>query len=218
LNRSTSESGRAGLRRLGFLGLALLLLLILVPVVALTFSVKVSGHSMDPTLADGDRLLLDIAHRHDIRRFDLVEATTGEGGANVVKRVIGLPGDRVQIPTFDPARGQPPVVYVVPAGEDSVYRVDHPTWAPQVGDEHRPCCQDNGEAAQQPRWVTVPEGHYWLLGDNWGGSDDSRVFGFIDSSGIGGRLNLRLMPLGDIGEIADPASLVPATKVAAPRG
>ena len=54
--------------------LVLFLTAMLTVVVALTFSVQVSGHSMEPTLRSGDRLEVDVFARHDIHRFDVVEA------------------------------------------------------------------------------------------------------------------------------------------------
>jgi signal peptidase I len=55
--------------------------------------------------------------------------------------------------------------------------------------------------------VVVPAGKFWLLGDNWGQSDDSRTYGFVPEGDIGGQLNLRLQPLGSFGSIENPAKL-----------
>ena len=59
--------------------------------------VKVDGHSMDPTLANGEYLL--VLKHQSIDRFDIVVATeTDDNGTTkeIVKRVIGMPGDTIQ--------------------------------------------------------------------------------------------------------------------------
>ena len=57
--------------------------------------VSVDGHSMDPTLADGERLI--VLRTAKIDRFDIVVAKEKEGNKTkeIVKRVIGLPGDTI---------------------------------------------------------------------------------------------------------------------------
>lgn len=57
--------------------------------------VKVDGHSMDPTLADGERLI--VLSTTSIDRFDIVVAKETENGKTkeIVKRVIGMPGDTI---------------------------------------------------------------------------------------------------------------------------
>ena len=57
--------------------------------------VKVDGHSMDPTLADGERLI--VLDHTKINRFDIVVAKETEDGQTkeIVKRVIGMPGDTI---------------------------------------------------------------------------------------------------------------------------
>ena len=58
--------------------------------------VRVDGHSMDPTLADSEYLL--VINKLPIDRFDIVVASETENGKTkeIVKRVIGLPGDTIQ--------------------------------------------------------------------------------------------------------------------------
>ena len=59
--------------------------------------VKVDGHSMDPTLANGEYLL--VLKHQSIDRFDIVVATETDGNGTskeIVKRVIGMPGDTIQ--------------------------------------------------------------------------------------------------------------------------
>lgn len=192
-------------RILGFAAIFLLLVGILVPVAALAFSVRVDGKSMEPTLHTGDRLVLDFLHHNEINRFDLVDATYGEGNAiRIVKRVVGMPGDQVAV---SPVTGDTPHVWLRKAGSKTVYEVHNPTWTGQIGPKASPCCAKDGKSSEKRAWVTVPADHYWLLGDNWGGSEDSRFFGFVSLDDIGGSLNLRILPLGKFGTIPNPASL-----------
>ena len=62
---------------------------------------QVDGHSMDPTLADGQNLILDkISYRfHDPERYDIIVFPFEENGKkeHFIKRIIGLPGETVQI-------------------------------------------------------------------------------------------------------------------------
>ncbi len=190
----------------GWTGLIAFLLALLGVVAALAFSVHVKGHSMEPTLKEGDRLLVQFWKRDDISRFDLVEARVGVAKSPVVKRVIGLPGDTVEV-TF--ADGKP-VVQVTPAGTSTAYVVENPTWTDRVGTAIAPCCKADGTAGVEGTPVVVPADSYWLLGDNWGGSDDSRTYGFVKAADIGGALNRRLSPLGDFGRVPNPARLVEA--------
>ena len=55
--------------------------------------VRVEGHSMDTTLSDGEIMILNKVYyrKNDIERFDIV--VVDEGDKNIIKRVIGLPGE-----------------------------------------------------------------------------------------------------------------------------
>ena len=195
--------------------LVLFLTAMLTVVVALTFSVQVSGHSMEPTLRSGDRLEVDVFARHDIHRFDVVEAiepgdtaVAGSGaGTSIVKRVIGLPGDRISI-----RGGSDPVVLLRPSGSSETFRVVNPAWQGRVGNAVASCCtaavqgrMDGGPA----RWATVPAGTFFVMGDNWGGSTDSRVFGPVPESHVRARLGFRIAPLGRFGRLGGDAHLAP---------
>jgi signal peptidase I len=189
--------------------LVVLFVALLIVIVGLTFSVKVSGHSMEPTLATGDRLEVDLLHRHDVHRFSVVEAVEpgpadAGGGQDIVKRVIGLPGDRIQV-----KGGGHPRVLIRPAGSTTTYQVVSTSWAAQVGSSTSACCSATGTSTPGPAWVTVPADSYWLIGDNWGGSTDSRVFGFVPMSGIKATIAFRLTPWSRKGHLPDPARLVP---------
>lgn len=194
-------------RLLRVASLLAVLAVVVAVVVAFAFSVRVTGKSMEPTISEGDRLVTNPLGRDDVERFDVVEADAGDRDTTIVKRVIGMPGDRLLI------RGDAiaPVVLVRPKGASSTYVVTNPTWDGRIGLRSQSCCDGAGRALTDGvpgRWVTVPESSYWLVGDNWAASDDSRHFGFVTASEIEARIAFRLLPLGSLGPLAQDVELV----------
>jgi signal peptidase I len=133
--------------------------------------------SMYPTLDEGDRVLVNkLSYKvHDIHRGDIVvfERPKGQPESDIkdlIKRVIGLPGD-----TIEAKNG---VVYIDDKALTEDYLVDGVT-------------TDN-----LPR-QEIPAGHIWVMGDNRGDSADSRVFGPIDEDTVVGRAFVRVWPLPD---------------------
>lgn len=205
LSQPATDSGRRLriLKIAGVLVTVLLLLGLLGVVVVATFSVGVSGDSMRPTLEPGDRVELKLWDR-DLHRFDLVDAAQPESGTAIVKRVIGLPGDRLTI-----RGGAMPRVLIQPEGQKQVYRVTSTPWVTQVGARTASCCSREGRESTKSGWVTVPSDAFWLVGDNWGGSTDSRTFGFVKQSEIRAKLWVRIQPSDRLGAIAHDFELVP---------
>ena len=199
---SSYERGIAALRVLGITVLIGFFVLAVGVVAALAFSVQVKGTSMNPTLTHGDRLQAQFWNRSSIERFDLVETRTPEDVA-IVKRVIGIPGDTLTVEST----ARVPVVTVRPEGESVAYRVANPEWDDQPGGGV--CCTVEGREGGTGEFV-VPEDEYWLVGDNWGASEDSRVYGFFAADAIEAKLNFRILPLGRFGSVPNPASLVAA--------
>lgn len=205
-NARVADERGATATAVGWVALVVFLLVMTVVVAALFASFTVKGHSMEPALDSGDRILLDPLHNDDIERFDLVQGVQPGperfgGGTQVVKRVIGMPGDRVAI-----VGGEMPVVYVSPAGSADAYRVDNPAWPTRIGAEVGRCCERDGtydDNAASGVWVTVPGDSLWVLGDNWGGSTDSRAFGFLPVADVSGKAWLRLLPADSFGGFGD---------------
>ena len=129
--------------------------------------VRVGSDSMRPTLAAGDLVLVE----HDAgpaRRMDVVAARHPDSGTLLVKRAVGLAGDRVAI-------------------EDGVLVVDGvPVCEPAI-DPDRLDGVWFGPA-------TVPPGHVFLLGDDRGDSVDSRAFGPVATGDIVGAVRGRVWP------------------------
>jgi len=135
----------------------------------LLFPVLITSHSMEPTLASGDRLLMTRVHgHHQVKRQDIVAFYSQEYEMVMVKRVIGLPCDLVTIQND----GQ-----VCINGEklQEAY-VNH--------------------SMSRSGSFTAPEHKFILLGDNRNYSTDSRAWAepFIDENDILGKAVFRVYP------------------------
>jgi signal peptidase I len=136
--------------------------------------------SMVPTLQVRDRVLVNKLSYdlHPIHRGDIVvfKRPPGEGASDptikdLIKRVIGLPGD------------------VLEARNGQVYVNDHPLREPYL--------PAGAVTLNLPR-MTVPPGQYFVMGDNRLDSKDSRSFGPIPKSLIVGRAFIKVWPLSSI--------------------
>lgn len=137
----------------------------------------VVGSSMNNTLKDGDRLLIT-AITTNIKRGDVV--IVGQPWADdklIVKRVIGVEGDTIDI---DFEKGQ-------------VYRNGEMLDEPYIRDYGREGTSLSGDVRFP---VTVPEGTVFVMGDNRNNSKDSRFksVGFIREEYIMGRAFYRISP------------------------
>ena len=142
----------------------------------------VSGASMYPTLHNGDRMVLSKVG--DIHRFDVVILKAPDENVEYIKRVIGMPGDTVELKSG--------VLYI------NGKKVDQPFINTEALVKQTVFMDDftleslTGESK-------VPEGKYFVLGDNRGVSKDSRMIGFIDRSAIEGKAVFTIWPFGRIG-------------------
>ena len=142
----------------------------------------VSGASMYPTLHNGDRMILSKVG--DIHRFDVVILKAPDENVEYIKRVIGMPGDTIEMKSG--------VLYI------NGKKVDQPFINTEALVKQTVFMDDftleslTGESK-------VPEGKYFVLGDNRGVSKDSRMIGFIDRSAIEGKAVFTIWPFGRIG-------------------
>lgn len=128
--------------------------------------VIVSGESMDDTLKDGNILLLK-KYDKNYERFDIVVFDYQD--SMLVKRIIGLPGDHI--------RYQDGILYI----NDEI-----------VEDKF---ASDTFDYDLEYLSVDViPEGYYFVLGDNRMKSSDSRIIGLISEKDISGTTSFSLWP------------------------
>lgn len=203
---ATSE--RAGSRRaLGCafeivetLVLTLLIYLVIHNFVAQPFEVQQS--SMFPTIVDGEYILIDKLtirfdgyHHGDVVVFEPPSSSgLSDDGIPFIKRIIGMPGDTVSLENgrvFIARPGEPPV------------RIEEPYVVRDETGAAAPTLPRDPQGIET-EWV-VPEGSYFVMGDNRPQSQDSRAFGPITEDLILGRAWLRYFPLARIGLIERPA-------------
>ncbi|RNI24319.1 signal peptidase I [Flexivirga caeni] len=166
--------------------------------------------SMEPTLSQGDRILVDKLHAHHVTRDEVVVfdgtdvfAHPGDlppsgftgflqsvgdalgihlGETLYVKRIIGLPGDTVSV------------------GRDGRLRIDGVLRA-------EPFLPKGMSSSSVPFTARVPAGHVFVMGDNRADSEDSRAHlgdpggGMVPISDIVGKVVLRYWPTGSWGKI-----------------
>jgi len=143
------------------------LVIVLVVNVFLAQATRVEGQSMDPSLHDNQRIIIEkLTYRfRPPARGEIVVLRRPQRDP-LIKRVIGLPGEKVAI-----RNGR---VYV--DGES----LDEPYLSELTGGLMAP--------------EIVPEGHVFVLGDNRDSSNDSRAFGMVPFEDIMGRAWVRYWP------------------------
>jgi signal peptidase I len=155
--------------------------------------------SMEPTLNIDDRVLVNKLSYdfHDVHRGDIVVFTAppGErtGGINdLVKRVIGLPGETVT--ERRDSNSNTYNIYINGRRLHEPYLPKDASSGPE-GSSVPPGC---GVPADQSPGCVVPAGRVFVLGDNRNQSKDARTFGPIPESSIVGRVFVRIWPLSNL--------------------
>lgn len=160
--------------------IAISVILAVVLIVFIYQPVKVEGTSMMPGLTDQERIFINKYEYKlgvgAIERSDLVVFHFPlDRTQSYIKRVIGIPGDQVEIDDG--------MVYVNGKALEENY----------VPGEYR-------DHLSLPR-ERVPAGKYFVLGDHRSSSNDSRVWGFVDRADIYGKAVFVYWPLGKIGRV-----------------
>jgi signal peptidase I len=144
----------------------------------------VEGDSMNPTFSDGDKLVIDKltyrfapVGRFDVIVFESVDATKPpRRPRDYIKRLIGLPGETVAI-------------------HDGAVWIN----GRKLEDKFGPTFVNGSLDARESPAVSVPPGHYFVMGDNRLFSKDSRVqarqsLGYVDVRQVKGLVRLRFWP------------------------
>jgi len=164
------------------LGIAIIIVVLILNFVGETTSII--GASMEPNVHDGDRFIINklTYHFKDPERYDII-VFPYDDELNYIKRVIGLPGEEINLVqttdgTYDIFIDG--VLYEDPYGMERIIR---------PGNQKYP--------------LTVPEGEYFVMGDNRNDSSDSRYtdVGTISKDLILGKTWLRIWPLSTVGTV-----------------
>ncbi|MBX2881051.1 MAG: signal peptidase I [Granulosicoccus sp.] len=164
--------------------------------------------SMRPTIIEGDRILINklaydvqvpflyksLYRYADPERGDIIVFESSAAGKRLVKRVVGIPGDQVAM-SGNRVILNGELMQYEPEGLDLGY----PVFLEQDSTcTHKPDCSPRqvrlsqleksaSVAGQTSSTLTVPQGHYLVLGDNRANSADSRYIGFVPRDEIIGR-------------------------------
>jgi len=139
----------------------------------------VSGHSMDTTLHDGDRVLVNkLSYRlHDPNRGDVVVLKTFEGAGerDLIKRVVALPGETVEYRAC------------------TLYVNDRELIEPYLD----PMVVTPNSCGPDQTKITIPLDYVYVMGDNRPGSKDSREIGPVSYADLLGRAFVVIWPKDD---------------------
>lgn len=142
---------------------------------------RVEGDSMRPILRDGDRIFISKfnVREKSLKRFDIVVFyRPDEPEKSLVKRIVGLPGEIIEI-----RNGGLFVNYELIR---QPFQAAEPSSAKSVPD-FTP--------------LLIPRGHYYVMGDNRSVSHDSRLFGPVPQKYIFGRVFFRYWPFERFGKV-----------------
>ena len=153
--------------------------------------------SMKPTILIGDRILVNkmaynihfpfthfsLLKLADPERGDIIVFDSEVSDKRLVKRVVGMPGDRVELLGNQLIISGKALAYesLSNNASSSDYQED------LLGVKHTIRVNNSGSPYSSFDTVIVPEGHYLAMGDNRDNSADSRVIGFIPRAEIVGR-------------------------------
>ncbi|MFM1897581.1 MAG: hypothetical protein RLZZ385_2655 [Pseudomonadota bacterium] len=160
---------------------------------------SISGASMQPTLLDGDKVWVNklaydvkvpfteitLAAVSDPARGDIVIIDSSAAEKRLVKRIIGIPGDTIYMQNNAVViNGQAANYEVVNRDDDAVIIVEE---LPEHAHQAQLSQHYANRTARSFGPVSVPDGQYFVLGDNRDNSADSRVYSFVPREEIIGR-------------------------------
>ncbi|RAV80983.1 signal peptidase I [Aerococcus mictus] len=144
------------------------------------FQFTVRGASMNPTTEDSQHLI--VSRLGDVDRFDIVVLDAPDNsGDKYIKRVIGMPGDKVEY------------------RDNQLYINDQAYNEPYLNELK---AENPGKLVTENFTIEkVPEDSYFVMGDNRPVSKDSRAFGPVAGDLIYGEVNWRIWPFDEAGRI-----------------
>lgn len=144
---------------------------------------KIRGQSMEPNFQDGEYLLTDkITYRlHQPKRGDVVVfEAPGTNGEEFIKRIIGLPLEKVMLKSGTVfINNQPLNENYLDSGLET----------------------ESGIFLKEGEEIVVPDNFFFVMGDNRNASSDSRTWGFVAKNKITGRAWITYWPLPKLGFI-----------------
>lgn len=148
--------------------------------------ITVLGISMEPTYEEADKVWKSPLIKP--KRFDSVTFYSPRNGKHIIKRVIGLPGDSVEMI------------------DDQLFINDEAVDEPYLDELKQKLTEGESltnnfslSTISNGTNTVVPDNHYFVLGDNRQLADDSRYFGFVDESLLTGTVYFRYYPFNKIG-------------------
>jgi signal peptidase I len=141
--------------------------------------VKVEGKSMMPTFENNNRII--VSKMSKVERFDMIVFHSPVSNEDYIKRVIGLPGDIVEV-------------------KNDVLHINNIIY-------EEPYLQENKEMLSTKERLTgdlkvvVPEDSFYVMGDNRKKSSDSREIGFITEDSVVGEVKFRYFPMKEFGTL-----------------
>ena len=147
----------------------------------------VSGNSMIPNFHDGEYLVVDklTYRKHKPSRGDVIVLKYPKAPKQFfIKRIIGLPGDSIEIQQ----------------GYVTLFTTEYPAGY-RLSESY---LENQNETVGRVEKMKLGSDEYFVLGDNRSGSSDSRLWGILPGENIVGRAWLRVLPLGQFGVIHNP--------------
>ena len=137
---------------------------------------QIVGSSMYSTLKNGDLVLLSKAHYKfsNVQRGDIISFLYNDT-KYLVKRVIGVPGDKIEI-------------------KDNILYINNK----KVEEDYLDDVITDDFSLDSLGYDVIPDGYYFVMGDNRENSLDSREIGLIKKSDIIGKVIMRIWPLNKI--------------------
>lgn len=139
---------------------------------------QVNGHSMDPNFQNGEYVLTNLItlRMGPLRRGDIIVfVSPPDKEKDYIKRIIGLPGDRIKI-----------------SGGDVYLNGEKLDQTPFLASDVK---TNGGSFLGEGDEVAVPEDSYFTMGDNRAFSSDSREWGFVPKSAVIGKSFVVYWPL-----------------------